>query len=29
MLGIREVPAGFGQLFAGFDTAPASMMQDG
>ena len=26
MLGIREVPAGFGQLFAGFDLASASMM---
>jgi maleate isomerase len=26
MLGIREVPAGFGQLFAGFDIASHSMM---
>lgn len=26
MLGINEVPAGFGRLFAGFDTARAAMM---
>lgn len=26
MLGIREAPAGFGQLFAGFETASAPMM---